>query len=142
MGGGIGRGLDFGNTWGSGRLPIPIDIGEPDTIPLEDWYIGRSLGAAARNYDVKDPRSGRAYRFIEGTSLTNVEVFAGKGTRNKLNPKVARGLSEQVGGRPKDWQHVKAIGTLDYHGHARKAEVHWFQAKDVKVKFKVKEWLD
>lgn len=104
--------------------------------------IGRSLGAAAKNYDVRDPRSGRAYRFIEGTSLTNVEVFAGKGTRNKLNPKVARGLSEQAGGRPKDWQHVKGIGTLDYHGHARKAEVHRFEAKGDKVKFKAKERPD
>lgn len=141
MGGGIGRGLDFGNTWGSGRLPI--DVQDPDVILGEDWYIGRSLGAAAMNYDVKDPRSGRAYRFLEGTSITSVEVFAGKGTRNKLNPKVARGLSEQVGGRPRDWQHAKGIGTLDYHGSARQAEVHWFQARGVgRVKFKVRRWID
>jgi hypothetical protein len=141
MGGGMGMGLDFGNTWGSGRLPLRTEL--PDTIPGEDWQIGRSLGAAAMNYDVRDPRSGRAYRFIEGTTISHVEVFAGKGTRNKLNPKVAHGLSEQVGGRPRDWQHAKGIGTLEYHGHARRAEVHWFQANGVgRVKFKVKEWLD
>lgn len=141
MGGGVGRGLDFGNTWGSGRLPM--DTGLPDSVSGEDWHIGRSLGAAAMNYNVSDPRSGCAYRFIEGTSITDVEVFAGKGTRNKLSPKVSHGLSEQVGGRPRDWQHVKGIGTLDYHGRARRAEVHWFQAKGVgRVKFKVKEWLD
>ena len=46
----IGKGLDFGNTWGSGRLPIDTEL--PDTIPDEEWYIGRSLGAAAMNYDV------------------------------------------------------------------------------------------
>lgn len=141
MGGGVGKGLDFGNTWGSGRLPMDTEL--PDSIPDEDWYIGRSLGAAAMNYDVRDPRTGRAYRFLEGTSITNVEVFAGNGTRNRLSPKVSHGLSEQVGGRPRDWQHVKGIGTLDYHGRARRAEVHWFQAKGVgRVKFKVKEWLD
>ena len=110
MGGGVGRGLDFGNTWGSGRLPM--DTGLPDSVSGEDWHIGRSLGAAAMNYNVSDPRSGRAYRFIEGTSITDVEVFAGKGTRNKLSPKVSHGLSEQVGGRPRDWQHVKGIGTV------------------------------
>ena len=104
--------------------------------------IGRSLGAAAKNYDVRDPRSGRAYRFIEGTSLTNVEVFAGKGTRNKLNPKVARGLSEQAGGRQKAWHHVMGIVTLEYLGLARKAAVHWFEAKGDKVKFKAKERPD
>ena len=141
MGGGTGKGLDFGNTLGSGRLPL--DIGESNTLQEEDWHIGRSLGAAAMNFDVKDPRTGRAYRFIEGTSITNVEVFAGKGARHKLSPKVSHGLSEQIGGKPRDWQHVKGIGTLDYHGRARRAEIHWFQAKGVgKVKFKVKEWLD
>ena len=56
MGGGVGRGLDFGNTWGSGRLPM--DTGLPDSVSGEDWHIGRSLGAAAMNYNVSDPRSG------------------------------------------------------------------------------------
>lgn len=98
---------------------MPIDAELPDTTPDEEWYIGRSLGAAAMNYDVKDPHTGRAYRFIEGTSISDVEVFAGKGTRNRLSPKVSRGLSEQVGGRPRDWQHVKGTGTLDYHGRAQ-----------------------
>ncbi len=140
MGGGSGKGLDFGASWGSGRLPL---YGmEPETIPQPNLHIGRSLGARALNYDVKDPRSGRSYRFLEGSTISNVEVFAGKGVRNKLSPKVARGLSEQIGGRPHEWKHVKGIGTLDYNGHARIAEVHWFEAAgQPKVKFKVKEWL-
>lgn len=122
---------------------MPIDNELPDAIPEEDWYIGRSLGAAALNYDVADPRTGRAYRFLEGTTITDDEVFAGKGTRNKLNPKVSHGLSKKFGGRPRDWQHVKGTGTLDYHGRARRAEIHWFQARGVgKVKFKVKRWID
>lgn len=140
MGGGAGGGLDFGASWGSGRLPLTGM--ELETIPQPNLQIGRSLGAKALNYDVKDPRSGRSYRFLEGSTIRNVEVFAGKGVRNKLNPKVAQGLSEQMGGRPRDWKHVKGIGTLDYNGHARTAEVHWFEAAgQPKVKFKVKEWL-
>lgn len=76
------------------------------------------------------------------STIRNVEVFAGKGVRNKLNPKVAKGLSEQIGGRPRDWKHLKGIGTLDYKGHARDAEVHWFEAAgQPKVKFKIQEWL-
>lgn len=140
MGGGSGRGLNFGATLGSGMLPL---LGmEPETIPQEGFRIGKSLSAAALNYDVRDPRSGRSYRFVEGTAIRNVEVFAGKGVRNKLNPKVAKGLSEQVGGKPRDWKHVKGIGVLDYGGVSRKAEVHWFEAAgQPKVKFKVKEWL-
>ena len=33
MGSGVGGGLDFGNTWGSGRLPM--DTGLPDFISGE-----------------------------------------------------------------------------------------------------------
>lgn len=93
MGGGYGRGLDFGATWGSGKLPL-TGI-EPETIPGGNFHIGRSLGAKALNYSVEDPRTGRSYRFLEGSTIRHVEVFAGKGVRNKLNPRVAKGLSDQ-----------------------------------------------
>ncbi len=141
MGGGIGRGLDFGNTWGSGRLPIS-EL-EPDAVPEDDWYIGRSLGAAAMNYDIKDPRTGKIYHFVEGTTISQVEVFAGKGTRNKLRPAVVAGLSKRYGGRPRDWKHVKGLGTIEAEGHFVTAEVHWFEERGVgRVEFKVKRWLD
>lgn len=137
----MGTGLDFGNTLGSGRLPIYT--GEPHTLPEDDWYIGRSLGAAALNYDIKDPRTGKTYHFMEGTSISQVEVFAGKGVRNKLREQVAAGLSNHYGGRPRDWKHVKGIGTIEAGGRVRTAEVHWFEARGVgRVEFKVKEWLD
>lgn len=132
MGTGSGSGLNFGGTSGSA----------PETIKEEDWFIGKSLSAAAKNYSVKDPSTGRAYKFLEGTAITNVETFAGKGVRKKLSSKVTKGLCEQIGGRPRDWKHVKGVGTLDVDGKATKAEVHWFEAKGYdKVKFKVKEWL-
>lgn len=140
MGGGYGRGLDFGATWGSGKLPLAGF--EPETLPEANIQIGRSLGAKALNYDIKDPHTGRIFRFLEGTTIRNVEVFAGKGVRNKLNPKVALGLSQQIGGRPRDWKHVKGIGIIDYNGQSREAEVHWFEASgQPKVKFKIKRWL-
>lgn len=142
MGGGAGRGLDFGATFGSGRLPLGHQIAEPENIPGEGFVIGRSLGAAALNYDVKDPKSGKSYKFLEGSSIRDVQVFAGRGVRNKLKPEVSQGLCQQVGGRPRDWKHVKGIGTIDVNGHPADAEVHWFEAAgQPKVKFKVKRWL-
>lgn len=136
MGGGYGAGLDFGASYGSGRLPLPEALSE------KEWRIGRSLSAAALNYNVKDPKTGKVYRFLEGTTIHNVQVFAGKGVRNKLDPKVAHGLSTQIGGKPRDWKHVKGIGTLDVNGRPVAAEIHWFEAAgQPKVKFKVKRWL-
>lgn len=142
MGGGSGRGLDFGATYGSGKLPIRQVIEEPLTSPEDSFAVGRSLGAKALNYDIEDPRTGKVYHFLEGTTIHDVQVFAGKGVRNKLKPNVARGLSQQVGGRPRDWKHVKGIGTVDLGSHYQEAEVHWFEASgQPKVKFKIKRWL-
>ncbi len=132
MGTGSGKGLAFGRTAGS----------LPKTVAEDDWYIGRSLSSAAKNYDVKD-KNGHIYHFIEGTKIDNAETFAGKGVRSKLKPQVSKGLSVQHGGRPKDWKHVKGTGYLDYHGRSRKAEIHWFEESHVgKVKFMIKKWLD
>ncbi|MBQ3089077.1 MAG: hypothetical protein IJD21_00795 [Oscillospiraceae bacterium] len=65
------------------------------------------------------------------------------GCKKSLNPVVAEGLSEQIGGNPEEWQHCKGNAVLNCDGEERPAEVHWFQAASVgKMKFKVKRWLD
>ena len=116
----------------------------PDSYVDEPFYIGRSLGAGAMNYDVRDPKTGRAYRFVEGTEIDNPTVFAGKGTRNKLHSKTIEGLTREFPGtRGKDWKHSKGSGVLDFNGRARRAEVHWFEEQSVgKIKFKIKRWED
>ena len=112
-------------------------------IKLDDDFIGRSLSAKAKNYDVFDPASGETFRFVEGSKIQNREIFAGFGTRKSLHEGVAEGLTKTFGGDVNKWQHAKGTGTLNYNGEERKAEVHWFQEETVgKVKFKVKEWLD
>lgn len=118
MGGGYGRGLDFGATWGSGKLPLAGF--EPETLPETNIQIGRSLGAKALNYDIKDPHTGRIFRFLEGTTIRNVEVFAGKGVRNKLNPKVALGLSQQLEGALAIGNTSKESASLITTGRAEK----------------------
>jgi len=118
------------------------DIARSDIIKLPDTHIGRSVGAKAKNYDILTPDGGIA-RFIEGTKIQNSQAFAGYGTRTSLHEGVAEGLLEELGGDAKYWIHAKGEASLEYEGESRKAEVHWFQNKDVgKHKFKVKEWLD
>ena len=125
-------------------LYATVTHGEP---PLPDSYedepseIGRSLGAAAMNYDVRDPKTGRYYRFAEGTKITDVVTFAGKGTGKSLRREVVSGLTREFGGRPSDWKHSKGIGTIDRGYKYQDAEVHWFENKGAKVGFKIKEWL-
>lgn len=132
-----------GQKWGVRRgPPYPLD-NSSESGKIEDIHIGRSVGAKSRNYDVLDPESGEYFHFSEGTRVRDVQVFAGKGTSKPLNPEVAEGLSEQIGGEPDEWQHCKGVGTIDYNGEDIDAEVHWFQEPSVgKHKFKIKKWED
>ena len=145
-----GRGADLKRSLGTYVLKrekasgSPLGEGEPASIPGKDFGIGRSLSARAKNYDIKDPKTGKVYHFVEGSTISDVEVFAGKGVRNKLRPEVVFDLHKNFGGRPKNWQHVKGMGTLDFNGRPRDAEIHWFQESSTgeKVKFKIKRWLE
>ena len=111
-----------------------------DIIKLPDIQIGRSLAAKARNWDVLDRATGKRYKFVEGTHLQNVEVFAGG--RSKKPYKKAY-VYAQKGGRVEDCEHVKGIGWLETEEGHRKAEVHWSQCAGLgKHDFFVKEWLD
>lgn len=115
----------------------------PDNKLIANMRIGRSVGAKSKNYEIVDTETGEVYNFLEGSHLQDSTVFAGNGVKTSLRPEVAEGLSEEFGGKPSDWQHAMAIAEIDYNGEARRAEVHWLQAKGIgKVKFKVKRWLD
>lgn len=117
--------------------------GDSGIIKLKDDFIGNSLSAKAKNYDVFDPSSGETFRFAEGTKIQNREIFAGHGTKVSLHEGVAEGLTAQYGGKCENWQHAKGIGILDYFGEERKAEVHWFQEETAgQVKHKIKRWLE
>lgn len=119
-------------------------IGIPqETLSINDIQIFKSIGARSNNYNIIDPTTGEIFHFVEGTKIQNAQVFAGKNVKTPLRPEVAIGLSEQIGGKPLNWQHCKGIGIIDYYNEERIAEVHWFQEESVgKTNFKIKRWLD
>ena len=90
--------------------------GAADRIKLPDSEIFRSLGAAARNYDILGPDDETIYRYVEGTKIQNREVFAGYRTKTPLKPEVAEGLTAQFGGSAEKWQHVKGNGIIEDDG--------------------------
>lgn len=110
-------------------------------IKLSDIVIPRSLGAKALNYDVLDLETMEVYHFAEGSHLSNVYVFAGKGVKDKY--KNAYKYANKFGGNVDDWQHVKGDGILVTDDGDRKAEVHWSQCEGFgKHDFFVKKWKD
>ena len=117
------------------------DSKAPKTLPLPDIEIGRSLGAKAKNYRIKDLRTGEYFNLVEGSHLQNVEVFAGKGVSTPFRRAAA--FAKKHGGKAENWQHVKGFGEVDYYGESRKAELHWAQCEGIgKIDFFIKEWLE
>lgn len=89
-----------GQKWGvRNGPPYPLDKSS-ESGNIKDVVIGKSLGAKSHNYDVLDPNSNEYFQFSEGTRIRHAKVFAGKGASKPLNPEVAEGLSEQIGGDP------------------------------------------
>ena len=79
--------------------------------------------------------NGEYVNFTERTYVTNIKVIAGKGRDRQINELPF--LLERFGGNPDEWQKKKGIGYLDFNGGSYRAEVHWYEEKDVgKVKFK------
>lgn len=112
-----------------------------ETTDLRNEHFARSVGAKSVNYDVMDLRTGEQFHFAEDTILRNKKVFAGKGSKTVYRN--AYKYAETIGGNAADWQHVKAIGTIDYYGERRDAEVHWSQCEGYgKHDFFIKEWKD
>lgn len=110
------------------------------TLDLSDIEIGKSLGSAAFRDVVKLP-NGQLSKISEGTKITKVVVFAGKGTDKPIN--VAKYLSNQYNVPEEAWKKVRGEGYVDFNKAPRKAELHWFEADGVgRIKMKVKRWFD
>lgn len=117
-----------------------VDIsGKSGIIKEKNISILRSVGASGRNYPVKLP-NGNHSKFAEGTEITKVKVFAGKGTKIPIREAIA--LENNYGIPAEEWQKVRGEGVVIYKKKNRTAEVHWYEANGQKEKMKVKRWLD
>lgn len=110
-------------------------------MSLPDIEIGKSIGAKAKNYDIRLPNN-EIVHLSEGTRITNVQVIAGKGRNRKIDM-VSVLIDRYPGTKETEWQKVKGIGYIDYQGENYKADLHWYQEPSVgKVEWKVKPDAD
>lgn len=86
--------------------------------------------------------TGLKYKLVDGSEITDVEVFAGKGV-SKTYDRAYSYYAPKFGGRAKDWQHIKGFGFIDVDGTEHFVENHWSECKVIgKVEGFIKEWLD
>lgn len=110
-------------------------------IKENDIQIGKSLGAAAFRDTVTLP-NGNKGKIQEGSKITKVVVFAGKGTETEL--RVAKHLEKQYDVPKAEWKHSRGDGyVVCDDGITRHAELHWFESdKTGRIKMKVKRYFD
>lgn len=112
--------------------------GESGIIKENDIQIMKSVGAKAYQDEVK-LLNGQRGRIAEGSRITKVYTFAGKGTNKPV--KVAKYLSQTYNNVPEsEWKKVRGDGYVEYpDGSIKHVELHWFESKQTgRIKMKVK----
>lgn len=111
----------------------------PESGKIISFEIGRSLGAAAKNYPIKLPESRQHTKLAEGQKIEGT-AFAGKGTPKEIRD---RFRLESTYGIPADeWEKVSGKAEVIVNGKPVKAEIHWYQANDEIFEMKVKRFFD
>ena len=127
----------LGNHAGNVTTRETLDIvHNSSTMGSDDLWIGKSLGAKAKNYEVELP-NGEKVHLSEGTRISKIETIAGKG-RNRQIDEIDI-LLERYGGSEFEWMKKKGNGYVDYQGESYFVELHWYEEPSVgKHKWKVK----
>lgn len=111
----------------------------PKADIMKPFRVGKSVGAAAKNYPVKMPESKQHVKLAEGQQIVG-KVFAGKGTNTVIRDRFRLESDYKI---PADeWQKVSGKGFVVIKGTNKKAELHWYEARGERVELKVKRFLD
>ena len=133
--------FDFFKHKGGKKATATTSNEEEITIKLPDIQLPFSIGAKWINESVLDLATGEQYAFEDGSTLQDVEIFCGAGTKKIYHD--AYKYAHKVGGSPEEWQHAKAIAQLKTDHGTEKAEVHWSQhPKYGKKEFFIKKWIN
>jgi len=127
----------LGNLAGNVTTRETLDIMHNNsTMESDDLWVGKSLGAKAKNYEITLP-NGEVVYLTEGSRITNVQTIAGKGRNRQIDE--IEILVEQYGGSEYEWMKKKGNGYVDYQGESYFVELHWYEEPSVgKYKWKVK----
>lgn len=127
------KGLDNGEK--RGIMKSYLKFGEMRGNPNHDPRNGRFTNGMS----VKLPDGGYGKLANDG-KVTKIVTFAGGNSGKPV--KVADYLSQQYGGNPNEWKHLRGNAVVENNNKMRPAEVHWFENGKTVIKMKVKRWRD
>ena len=114
-----------------GQKPYKVN---PKNMALEDI----SAEDANKSSDVLNLRTKQRFKFKDGTKITQVEVFAGKGATREFRK--ASDYAEKYGkknpqlAKASDWQHCSGRAVITNGKKDFTREVHWVQGADGKMR--------
>jgi hypothetical protein len=106
---------------------------------IKSISIGRSVGAASKNYPVKLLDSKQHTKLVEGQKIEG-KTFAGKGTNTDIRERFR--LEREYHIEAEKWEKVSGNGYVLVEGKKKKAELHWYEADGEIYEMKVKRYLD
>lgn len=124
-----------------GREDIPKTNGKTveKNIKSSIIKIQKSLGAAAKNYQVKLAESNEHTKLEENQRIEG-KTFAGRGTDSEIRDRFRLESDYHI---PADeWEKVSGKGYVIIDGKRVLAELHWYEADGEIYEMKVKRYLD
>ena len=101
--------------------------------------VHKSLGAAAKNYQVKLMEGNGHTRLVENQKIEG-KTFAGRGTDSEIRDRFRLESDYHI---PADeWEKVSGKGYVILDGKRVLAELHWYEADGEIYEMKVKRYLD
>lgn len=105
---------------------------------IKSFEIGKSVGAAAKNYPVKMPSNKQHVKLAEGQEIKGT-AFAGKGTTIAIRDRFLLEANYKIAAA--EWQKVSGVGKVVVDGKELLAELHWYEANGEIYEMKVKRFL-
>ena len=91
-----------------------------------------SAEEANKTSDVLNLKTRQRFKFKNGTKITHVEAFAGKGCAREFRK--ADEYAKKYGGKKEDWQHCSGRAVITNGKKDFTREVHWVQGADGKMR--------
>ena len=110
-----------------------------ENIEKHDIIIGKSLGAAAKNYPVRIDGSRQHVKLAENQRIEG-KVFAGKGTAVAIKDRFRLESDYRVPAG--EWKKLSGNGYILLKGKKQKAELHWYEARGEIYEMKAKRYID
>lgn len=109
-----------------------LNAPQPQRLPRHLALKDIRAEDANKTSDVLHLRTKERYKFVDGTKITKVEVFAGKGCSKEFRD--AEKYAKRWGGKAEDWQHCSGNAKITNGSKVLTREVHWVQGRDGKVR--------